>query len=820
MSNIKKILKSNHYLNPKLTFAVLGILLLAVGGFFVYLRHIFRGLPEVTDIRSSQQKKEHEAIEQLIEKSNYCNKNTDCVYYYHPIYYGGKTNYGFAGSINKAEQAPIQKQVDAFFKKHDVHGWRYPEDKDPMQLKCKNNKCVDVRIEKLPSEVSFPLGENQEILAEGILLEFGPRSVSTSKGLFYATIAHICKIEDQLLLKKVEITDRGGKVIKSFDVDREIETIRKEMQELNLLIEQDKNKLRALGATEEELQQWNPSDPAIGVLAVPLSEKIRKNSFSTGYFEVDLSKLKEPLEWGDKIPFIINIYLVHNNYPQDFVKEVLVEYQRRNLPTEEISVTTDKIEYEQGETVKITVKKNLDIPIWYAKVAQCGADFWLLQDCQDKDIPYYTPCEWADYSHHFTPLPSSEILAGRWSGLILDENYELKIANTGCYKIVFPYSLNEKQALGQGWEDDILKIDSPKFFIREEELTREEELKSCAANSECIKIKPICCGDNTGGTFVSINKNHLDYWNQKINALDCSKEENICDIATPCLDQSCLMDPECIKGVCELTKQHPYTVTPACGVSTTDRLISFGWFPVDYESKHIIQIDNNPDFSSPEIEKYETSSGVFTPKTLLNNGTYFWRVKSTKVEKEKCLAPPCDPNLNDPNDPCSKAIKGYKECKKQYSNWSDACQFTIKVDDLGLARSVLIEYFSLLNEGKYTEAVKYHGSGYDYMNTAIGYETKLDSSNPAHYPELLKRGCGFLVCENVNVIKEEKISADEFMFTVQFVNEDGSLVKSYPYCCGEEPPPGVANTPKTEFEYKVKKAGDEFLVITRLFYVP
>ena len=133
---------------------------------------------------------------------------------------------------------------------------------------------------------------------------------------------------------------------------------------------------------------------------------------------------------------------------------------------------------------------------------------------------------------------------------------------------------------------------------------------------------------------------------------------------------------------------------------------------------------------------------------------------------------------------------------------------------IDLAQEVLIRYFSLLSEGKYTEAVKYHGSGYD----DIAYSCpKIDLSD---YAGLLECGCHFLVCEKINIVKKEQVSINEFVFTIQFVYEDGSLVKSYPYCCGQEPPEGVANIPKTEFEYRVKKIGADFFVITRLFYVP
>ena len=36
-----------------------------------------------------------------------------------------------------------------------------------------------------------------------------------------------------------------------------------------------------------------------------------------------------------------------------------------------VLVLTDKAEYQQGEVVKLWVKNNLDVPLWYAKEAVC-----------------------------------------------------------------------------------------------------------------------------------------------------------------------------------------------------------------------------------------------------------------------------------------------------------------------------------------------------------------------------------------------------------------------------------------------------------------
>jgi hypothetical protein len=133
--------------------------------------------------------------------------------------------------------------------------------------------------------------------------------------------------------------------------------------------------------------------------------------------------------------------------------------------------------------------------------------------------------------------------------------------------------------------------------------------------------------------------------------------------------------------------------------------------------------------------------------------------------------------------------------------------------DLSLAHEALIQYFSLLNKGQYAEAVKYHGSGYDYLRD---WNPTID---PNDYINLLKNGCEIngLQCLKIkSVLNQQKISSTEFKFTVQFSNNNGTLFKRGP-CCGatEETMPT-----KTEFEYTVKKIDNEFLVKDQPLYVP
>lgn len=135
------------------------------------------------------------------------------------------------------------------------------------------------------------------------------------------------------------------------------------------------------------------------------------------------------------------------------------------------------------------------------------------------------------------------------------------------------------------------------------------------------------------------------------------------------------------------------------------------------------------------------------------------------------------------------------------------------------AETALKQYFELLSSGQYEKAVHYHGSGYGYIKQSCPL---IDHNNQI---ELLECGCRFLVCEPIHrIVDKTIINEKEFIFNVQFIYSDGALkgtlVKSYPYCCGQEPPPGEENIPKTEFKYTVKKVGDNFFIMSPLLYIP
>ncbi len=78
--------------------------------------------------------------------------------------------------------------------------------------------------------------------------------------------------------------------------------------------------------------------------------------------------------------------------------------------------------------------------------------------------------------------------------------------------------------------------------------TSEDEIYTCANDSDCIAAQNGCCGCTAGGSNTAINKNYLNEWNK-----------DIADVCTNILcpqvissDTSCFAEPKCIKGKCTL----------------------------------------------------------------------------------------------------------------------------------------------------------------------------------------------------------------------------------------------------------------------------
>ncbi|MFH1228117.1 MAG: PEGA domain-containing protein [Planctomycetota bacterium] len=71
----------------------------------------------------------------------------------------------------------------------------------------------------------------------------------------------------------------------------------------------------------------------------------------------------------------------------------------------------------------------------------------------------------------------------------------------------------------------------------------------------------------------------------------------------------------------------PTLMYPAYGSTTTDTTPDFDWSDIPTASAYGIMVDNNFDFSSPEISQTTTPSN-YTPTTPLTTGTYYWKVRT------------------------------------------------------------------------------------------------------------------------------------------------------------------------------------------------
>ena len=80
----------------------------------------------------------------------------------------------------------------------------------------------------------------------------------------------------------------------------------------------------------------------------------------------------------------------------------------------------------------------------------------------------------------------------------------------------------------------------------------------------------------------------------------------------------------------------PILMYPENGTYTTDHIITLGWFDEEWAQQYFLQVDNNTDFSSPEIETYVVEA-QFTTEFPLSDGTYYWRVKAISDKKSKWL---------------------------------------------------------------------------------------------------------------------------------------------------------------------------------------
>jgi hypothetical protein len=130
------------------------------------------------------------------------------------------------------------------------------------------------------------------------------------------------------------------------------------------------------------------------------------------------------------------------------------------------------------------------------------------------------------------------------------------------------------------------------------------------------------------------------------------------------------------------------------------------------------------------------------------------------------------------------------------------------------ARETLEAFLTALHDGRYTDAVPLYGGPYDTMwdhNPSIPHDD---------LAALMQNACEIngAACLLPSTVAFQEVTPNaEFLFLVEFLNEDGSLFIRGP-CCGASP---TDQPPQSVFLFVVTRSSEEaFLVKEMPPYVP
>jgi hypothetical protein len=137
-----------------------------------------------------------------------------------------------------------------------------------------------------------------------------------------------------------------------------------------------------------------------------------------------------------------------------------------------------------------------------------------------------------------------------------------------------------------------------------------------------------------------------------------------------------------------------------------------------------------------------------------------------------------------------------------------------KLPDVKSAQQALAAFFSYLHDGEYEQAAAIYGGGYEVMR----------DHNPSIAPDdlaaLFKNACTVNGAQCLEVRQSKLLdqpSPAAFRFSVEFINEDGSLFSRGP-CCGDDNPDFVD---ETEFVFTVRmECTGRYIVMEMPVYLP
>ncbi len=124
-------------------------------------------------------------------------------------------------------------------------------------------------------------------------------------------------------------------------------------------------------------------------------------------------------------------------------EETITPIELPEVSKGEVLITTDKTEYEQGEIIQITVKNNLDKPIWYIKeicpLSCCALHKLENNEWKSLGIPF--PC--IQFTYPGGSIEPYRLNSGEELKKQLDTKAQDEFAGGGKYRLSFYYGLNK-----------------------------------------------------------------------------------------------------------------------------------------------------------------------------------------------------------------------------------------------------------------------------------------------------------------------------------------------------------------------------------------
>ena len=175
--------------------------------------------------------------------------------------------------------------------------------------------CGTPFVSAQEGSVGTPLSSvSAEEESDGIIFGFyggGITREPATETMVQISIAHLCDVNDELILKKVEVCGENGIPVKTFDLSETLESVADGYDRL-------KSSLERLESTPDE---------EIRSQAATLVQELTGKSFSTDYFTLDLNDLKQPLALGDRVPITAKATFIHHGEALVKERSLSVDYQ-------------------------------------------------------------------------------------------------------------------------------------------------------------------------------------------------------------------------------------------------------------------------------------------------------------------------------------------------------------------------------------------------------------------------------------------------------------------------------------------------------------